>query len=590
MTPDGYEVARTLRTLLPRRLLRGLYAEPPFFGYLETPVAHASVVTVRGWLFNRGSDIVRLWARCDGGDEVPLECRLPRPDLEFAGETRAAQAGFHGRLPTGGTRLEIWAELSTGRRRLAFATTVRRPLLAPVVNELKKRLLLNKLRGRFEAVLLQAAGDQFPRIAPAEVWDALCRGWMAEGSSWAALQQALEAPLSAPNAPLTAPNAPVSGAAKRRILFVTGMFPSTAHGGGLRLFDIIRHLSARNQVDLYSVYREDLDGASLTRLAPHLSAARLVRSEKLQAGDVEAWLERLGHRPGAYDAVHFEWPQAAPLIAPLRHWGRRSFFTMVECLTLASLIDLDRAKNGDELAQAAVAFVRRQAIERAAIAAAHHTIAVTDVDADFAARAFGGRRPLVVPTCVSDHEIKSGLGLAVAPAPRTALFVGYFDHYPNRDALEWYLAGAHQRISQKLPDYRLRVVGRGNLSHLKLRWTDDPRIDWVGPVDDLVAELQAARIGVAPLVSGAGIRGKINQHAAAGRPCVSTSIGALGLPYRHEESILIADTPLAFADAVARLLEDDALWTRLRDRSKQLVAAHYRWAAALEPLEALHGA
>ena len=44
------------------------------------------------------------------------------------------------------------------------------------------------------------------------------------------------------------------------------MFPSTAHGGGLRLFDILGHLSQRNQIDLYSVYREDLDAASLAHI------------------------------------------------------------------------------------------------------------------------------------------------------------------------------------------------------------------------------------------------------------------------------------------------------------------------------------
>src|SRR6185369_16913409 len=141
-------------------------------------------------------------------------------------------------------------------------------------------------------------------------------------------------------------------------------------------------------------------------------------SDELRAADVEAWLARLGRNPGDYDAVHFEYPQAAPLIEPLRRWGRRSFFTMVECLTLAALIDLQRNLPG-----AAVAFVRRYSVERAALHAAHHGIAVTDVDADFAERCFGVR-PLVVPTCVSEHEIRRH----VKPAPprgKTALFVGY---------------------------------------------------------------------------------------------------------------------------------------------------------------------
>jgi glycosyltransferase involved in cell wall biosynthesis len=413
------------------------------------------------------------------------------------------------------------------------------------------------------------------------VWDALCRGWAESGLGWAALEAALDP------SPISPPRTVDGGAANGRTLFVSGMFPSTAHGGGLRLFDIIHHFSRRSQIDLYSVYREDLDGPSLARLSPLLAAARLVRSDELAAADVEAWLRRLGR--GGYDAVHFEYPQAAPLIPALRRHGRRSFFTLVECLTLAALIDVDRARTGAELAAAAVQFVRRYAVERSALDAAHHGIAVTAVDAAFAQRCFGAK-PLLVPTCVSDEEIRRHLRPDTDPAGLSALFVGYYDHYPNVDALAWYLEGVHSRVAARLPGYRLRVVGRGNLSHLRARWGADARIDWVGPVDDLVPELQAARIGLAPVISGAGIRGKINQHAVAGRPTVSTSIGAFGLPYRHGESILVADSPAAFADAVADLLSDDALWRRLSARCRQLVDEHFSWSSALRPLEALHDA
>src|SRR5262249_31284786 len=163
-----------------------------------------------------------------------------------------------------------------------------------------------------------------------------------------------------------------------------------------------------------------------------------------------------------------EYPEAAPLIEPLRHWGRRSFFTMVECLTLAALIDLAR---GGDLADAAVRFVRSYGLERSAFTAAHHGIAVTDVDAAFAARCFGVR-PLVVPTCVSEREIRRHLR-PMAPQGKTALFVGYFDHYANRSALEWYLREVHARVAKRIPEYRLRVVGRGDLSSLKVA---DPRI------------------------------------------------------------------------------------------------------------------
>src|SRR6185369_5680439 len=135
--------------------------------------------------------------------------------------------------------------------------------------EVRKRVLFTRLRRRFEEILTRACGDQFP--VPAQAWEALLDGWAASGLGWPALEAALEV--------LPTPPPPVRGATKRRILVISGMFPSIAHGGGLRLFDIVGHLSAKNQVDLYSVYRDDLDAASLELLSAKLSAARLVRSD-----------------------------------------------------------------------------------------------------------------------------------------------------------------------------------------------------------------------------------------------------------------------------------------------------------------------
>jgi hypothetical protein len=50
---------------------------------------------------------------------------------------------------------------------------------------------------------------------------------------------------------------------------------------------------------------------------------------------------------------------------------------------------------------------------------------------------------------------------------------------------------------------------------------------------------------------------------AVGLPVVATSLAAEGMSLTDGENILIADDPQAFADTVARLYLDEALWTRL---------------------------
>jgi O-antigen biosynthesis protein len=86
-----------------------------------------------------------------------------------------------------------------------------------------------------------------------------------------------------------------------------------------------------------------------------------------------------------------------------------------------------------------------------------------------------------------------------------------------------------------------------------------------GHVPDLDALLDASAISVAPLRFGAGVKGKINQSLARGLPVVATACAIEGMHLVDGQDVLVADTADAFADAVVRLVDDDALWRRLRD-------------------------
>jgi O-antigen biosynthesis protein len=145
-------------------------------------------------------------------------------------------------------------------------------------------------------------------------------------------------------------------------------------------------------------------------------------------------------------------------------------------------------------------------------------------------------------------------------------------------------------VRARVPGYSLHLIGRGDTRALARLRPGDPSVIFEGAVDELLPAIARARIGLAPIVSGAGIRGKIHQHALAGRPVVSTSLGASGLPYADGRELLLADTAPAFADAVVRALTDDALVRRLGAAARAMVLARFRWAPYLAELEALHGA
>ena len=144
---------------------------------------------------------------------------------------------------------------------------------------------------------------------------------------------------------------------------------------------------------------------------------------------------------------------------------------------------------------------------------------------------------------------------------RSLLFVGS-THPPNVDAAVHFAMAVLPRVRQALPDVTLWIAGQ-----VCERVPDLARVEGVqmlGVVPDLGEWLGRARVFVAPLRFGAGIKGKIVEALAAGLPVVTTGVGAEGLGVAPGESALVADDDEAFAGATLALYNDSALWTRLR--------------------------
>jgi GT2 family glycosyltransferase len=170
-------------------------------------------------------------------------------------------------------------------------------------------------------------------------------------------------------------------------------------------------------------------------------------------------------------------------------------------------------------------------------------------------------------------------------ARRGGLFIASFEHAPNADAIRWYLDEIHERVRALLPDFELSVIGTDAPQWL-LAWKQ-PGVRVLGPVPDLDAPFGAARLSIAPLRFGAGVKGKINTSQSYGVPVVATAVGAEGMQLVHGESVWVADSPDAFAAGIARVHEDEALWGRLAEGSRRNLAEHFSTARARSAIEAL---
>ncbi|MGH3752495.1 MAG: glycosyltransferase [Pseudonocardiaceae bacterium] len=138
------------------------------------------------------------------------------------------------------------------------------------------------------------------------------------------------------------------------------------------------------------------------------------------------------------------------------------------------------------------------------------------------------------------------------------LFVGSFDHLPNRDAVAWMVQDVLPLVHRRHPGTVLHVVG-SNPSPDVLELAGDA-VEVHGWVPDLVPWHQRCRLSVAPLRFGAGVKGKVGESMAAGLPTVCTPVAVEGMRLVDGQHVLVAADAAGFADHVVALLDDDVLW------------------------------
>ncbi|MGV7164395.1 glycosyltransferase [Xanthomonas citri] len=176
------------------------------------------------------------------------------------------------------------------------------------------------------------------------------------------------------------------------------------------------------------------------------------------------------------------------------------------------------------------------------------------------------------------HEV-AGSGHSFAQR-RDLVFVGGFRHPPNVDAVQWFISAIFPQVRAQLPEVVFHCIGADLPDALKLLADECPGVRLHGHVPDLVPFMDSARIAVAPLRFGAGVKGKINLSMAHGQPVVGTTCAVEGMHLRDGENVCVADDADAFAAAIVRLYQDATLWQRLADNGLRNVAEHFSLDAA----------
>lgn len=398
-----------------------------------------------------------------------------------------------------------------------------------------------------------------------------------------------------------------------RILIVTPYMPCPgADGGGTVMYNFIRNLSSRHEVACLSFVRQ-LDLPHLAQLEPYcievitvpfpggpgvsplakvLNLARRVVQNILSfatltpvvvrkcqsramAEQIRRAIEK--HKP---DVVHLCFPQMAHYIDA--------------CAGVPALMDtLDVALVG----------VLRRAMNAPHVWAKAYYLLQWLFWVRYESRWFPRFGKVLTVTCQDAAALKMvmpdldvyadaiAVDIEQHPAPERDIavrigFLASFNHQPNVDAALFFAESVLPLIRKAQPSAEFVVAGR-NPPPLLID-AKDKGVTCLGFVEDVPAFYGSVDVVVASIRYGGGIKIKVLEAMACGRPVVTTSVGAEGIADAGMDVFLVADEPTAFAEAVVTLLSDKTRRAVLGKQARKHIEQRFSWQRVCDDLDEIY--
>jgi len=152
--------------------------------------------------------------------------------------------------------------------------------------------------------------------------------------------------------------------------------------------------------------------------------------------------------------------------------------------------------------------------------------------------------------------------------------IGNFRHAPNWDVV-LYLQQIWPHIRKKLPQAELHIYG--SYPPPKATALHNPKIGFhiKGWAEDALNVMEDARICLAPIRFGAGIKGKLLDAMIMKTPSITTSMGSEGMHKSEPWGGAVTDDVEAFVEASVKLYTDEEAWAEAQKNGTALLHAHY---------------
>jgi sugar transferase (PEP-CTERM/EpsH1 system associated) len=385
-----------------------------------------------------------------------------------------------------------------------------------------------------------------------------------------------------------------------KVLYLCHRIPYPPNKGDkVRAFHQLRAISARHEVDLFTLVDDLADWEHRSALVPYCHRLTVVRLRpslaRLRAlaymftgrpatlpyfysGELDAEIRKAILRR-SYDRIFVYSSAMAQYVEGIEH---------IPIIMDLVDVDSDKWRQYASATRFPVSLVYRreglrlQEYERRVCEKSSCVVVSTEREARVLRQISTAGNVHVVPNGVDKNYFKP---LVSRPdsTTLTVAFTGDMSYFPNEEAVTYFARQVLPIIHQSVPNVRFLIVGR-NPSRKVRRLQKIAGVEVTGSVPDVRTFLAKAQVSVAPFSIAAGIQNKILEAMASGLPVVATSRALQGLSPDVAAVAEKADCAEELASKIVRLLRDPELARTLGMEGRRRVAADYNWEQSLDQL------
>ncbi|MEX2597803.1 MAG: glycosyltransferase, partial [Salibacteraceae bacterium] len=176
-----------------------------------------------------------------------------------------------------------------------------------------------------------------------------------------------------------------------------------------------------------------------------------------------------------------------------------------------------------------------------------------------------------LPFVLSDHEMADQTNLKKYEDRADFVSIGNFRHAPNLDAVHQLKHHHWPVIRAELPNARLHIYGAYAFDEVLQMHDEQSGFLVRGRASSAEKVISDAKVMLAPLRFGAGLKGKLIDAMRFGTPSVTTTIGAEAMHGNHPWNGAIADEAKEFKEAAVQLYRSRTRWKRAQTNGSKIL-------------------